>query len=885
MPSNRRLAAIMFTDIAGYTAMMQANELETREKVKRYKDVLSQLVSAHGGEILQHYGDGSLTIFSSAVEAVRCAKNLQQEMQKAPTIPLRAGIHIGDVYIEDDQIYGDGVNLASRVESLGVPGAVLLTERVVYDIKSHPEFELTSMGQFSFKNVKQPMEVFAVQGDQLSIPKATELKGKATRVGKYAQLDKAKMFTRGMVYGFAGVLVGVMIWLGYSYVGKNSMAEEVAVTNEDGKTVMRLIPKLEHTRRIVIFPSHQREGGPENAWKGVAVSYLMDKDIEQDMRVYSVQALSMKHEYESYNRKFLEPVPLSVYLNIARDYYSDFFVNSELTGEEGQLTLSVKVHQSSDGKLFYENQYQGRDLFEVSDKAGKELLEKVCEHEDEAADFANLPVNDLVTGNLKALEHFIKGSLIRLEDIKNIPQAITELEAAIELDPNCSECYLTLSGLYFAAGNVNKAEETVDQAENTSSVLPERQKLNIRQYQYRLKDQTAKQVALLELWRKLYPNDLSPYQNLISFYKRSREWDKAKKIGLAAIENGHKGTMLTTLAELYIGTEDYEEAEKYMDAFAQLYPHKAKERALMGEIYLSKGEIKKAEAFYEEMLLLNSNEIGFLAKLALTKSRQGEFEAGLKILEDGLKQADQPYDSVNIYSNMEYHYYRIGQYKNAFSILEKREAIMDRFEPAVGVRQKIFFNEGIRFIWGNWEEEFKRRQKELTQILPDRAYIFTCMGDYLFYLWKEDQEKLKTVSDDCKQTVKRFGGPNFKYVMEGAELQIAGKYEEAIQVYEVYLDSTGVGTRNFGTNLLEVYRKAKKYDKALEIADDLIKVDPYSDMYQLEKARVLFELGKKEEAQKHFEIVMKILKNADEDYFFLEEVRKFGVEQLGIQEV
>ena len=410
MPSNRRLAAIMFTDIAGYTAMMQKNENETRKKVKRYKEVLSSLVSNHGGEILQHYGDGSLTIFSSAVEAVRCAKNLQKEMQIAPVIPLRAGIHIGDVYVEDDQIYGDGVNLASRVESLGVPGAVLLTERVVYDIKSHPEFELTSMGQFSFKNVQQPMEVFAVQGEQLAIPKATELKGKATRVGKYAQLNKAKTFTKGMVYGFAGVLVGIMIWLGYSYIGKSSMAEEVAVTTENGKKVMRMIPKIEHTRRLVIFPSHRREEDPEDEWKGVAVSYLIDKDIEQDMRVYSVQALSMKHHYESYNRRYLEPVPLSVYLNIARDYYSDYFVNSELSGEEGNLSLSVKVFQTSDGNLFYESQYQGRDLFEVSDQAGKELMEKVCEHEGQAADFfTNLPVKDLVTGNMKALEHFIKG--------------------------------------------------------------------------------------------------------------------------------------------------------------------------------------------------------------------------------------------------------------------------------------------------------------------------------------------------------------------------------------------------------------------------------------------------------------------------------------------
>ena len=434
--------------------------------------------------------------------------------------------------------------------------------------------------------------------------------------------------------------------------------------------------------------------------------------------------------------------------------------------------------------------------------------------------------------------------------------------------------------MYFAATDAKKAEEAVDQAEQVSSVLPERQKLNIRQYQYRIKDQTDKQVALLELWRKLYPNDLTPYQNLISFYKRSHEWDKAKEVGLAALENGHKGKMLITLAELYIGTEEYEEAEKYMHSFADLYPHKAKEMALMGEIYFSKGEIKQAEAFYEEMLILDPDDISFIIKLSIAKDRQGLFDEGLQLLEEALVQAKQPYDSIEIYANIEDHYFRLGQYKIGFEVMRKREIIMDRLEPAISVKQKIFFNEGIRFVYGNRVNEFKRRQKELSQILPDRAYVFECMGDFLLYLWTEDHEKLQAVPEKCKQTVRRFGGPNFKYVIQAAELEIAGKNEEAIKVYEAYMDSTGLNTKSFGVNVLEVYRKAKRYDKALETVNALLTVDPYVDMIQLEKARILFEIGKTEEARKHYEIVMSILDHADENYLYLLKAKEFG-KQIG----
>ena len=114
----RRLAAILFTDIVGYTAMMQQNETEALTIIKRYTAVLKQSVKVHAGEVLNDYGDGSLCIFSSAAEAVQCALEMQQQLQTEPAIPLRIGLHIGEIFFEDGKILGDGVNLASRIQSI-----------------------------------------------------------------------------------------------------------------------------------------------------------------------------------------------------------------------------------------------------------------------------------------------------------------------------------------------------------------------------------------------------------------------------------------------------------------------------------------------------------------------------------------------------------------------------------------------------------------------------------------------------------------------------------------------------------------------------------------------------------------------------------------------
>ncbi len=110
----RQLAAILFADMTGYTALMQDNENLARNKRKRFKEVLESTIQQHEGRILQNYGDGSLSIFNSAINSINCAVSIQQQLQLAPKVEIRIGIHTGDVVIEDESIYGDGVNLASR---------------------------------------------------------------------------------------------------------------------------------------------------------------------------------------------------------------------------------------------------------------------------------------------------------------------------------------------------------------------------------------------------------------------------------------------------------------------------------------------------------------------------------------------------------------------------------------------------------------------------------------------------------------------------------------------------------------------------------------------------------------------------------------------------
>jgi TolB-like protein/Tfp pilus assembly protein PilF len=174
----RQLAAIMFSDMSGYTALMQQNEQSATTKRKRLKEVLETSVPNYNGKILQYYGDGALSIFNSAVDGVTCAMHIQELLKEEPTVDLRIGIHTGDISIENEVVYGDGVNLASRIESLAVPGSIFISEKVFDEIKNQENLSAVEMGYFELKNVVQPVRVFALSGKGLTVPARNVLKGK-----------------------------------------------------------------------------------------------------------------------------------------------------------------------------------------------------------------------------------------------------------------------------------------------------------------------------------------------------------------------------------------------------------------------------------------------------------------------------------------------------------------------------------------------------------------------------------------------------------------------------------------------------------------------------------------------------------------------------------
>ncbi|MDP9230648.1 MAG: adenylate/guanylate cyclase domain-containing protein [Bacteroidota bacterium] len=222
MTQARQLAAIMFTDIVGYTAMMQANEQKAVAVIKHYNSSLEKLVHQYNGQVLNYYGDGSLCIFHSATDAANCSLDLQKELKNNPGVPLRIGLHIGEVFFEDEKALGDGVNVASRVQSLGQENTILVSGEFYDKIKNNSSFSAISLGQFEFKNVAKPLEVFALSNEGLFIPQRSKMEGKLKKKSR----KKRFIFATSLIILFcaAGFLIYKTFFTGMAASGSNDQS-------------------------------------------------------------------------------------------------------------------------------------------------------------------------------------------------------------------------------------------------------------------------------------------------------------------------------------------------------------------------------------------------------------------------------------------------------------------------------------------------------------------------------------------------------------------------------------------------------------------------------------------------------------------------------------
>ena len=181
----RRLAAIVFTDIVGFTNLSSKDEEGAYNLVKKQREILKPIVAKHEGEWLKEGGDGLLLSFPSSKEAVNCSIQIQAAVKNIDDLNLRIGIHQGDIIIEDKDVFGDDVNIASRIEPFAAEGGIAVSQKIQQDLSSNPEFKFQFIDTPKLKGVQQEISVYCIISHGLPESKKSDIQAKMEPKKKY----------------------------------------------------------------------------------------------------------------------------------------------------------------------------------------------------------------------------------------------------------------------------------------------------------------------------------------------------------------------------------------------------------------------------------------------------------------------------------------------------------------------------------------------------------------------------------------------------------------------------------------------------------------------------------------------------------------------------
>ncbi len=220
MPQTRQLAAIMFTDIVGYTALMGEDEQKAFQLLRKNRQIQQPIIKQFNGTWIKELGDGILASFSTATEAVQCSIAIQHSCNNIPDLKLRIGIHLGDMVFEDNDVFGDGVNIASRLQALAPVGGIWVSESVHNNIANKKGIESSFVGEEKLKNVKEPVRIYEVKRPEIFEPPAAVSFDSNPVSTAFVKKKSGRRMFAFLSLGIIVIAAGYFIFNGFNKIGR-----------------------------------------------------------------------------------------------------------------------------------------------------------------------------------------------------------------------------------------------------------------------------------------------------------------------------------------------------------------------------------------------------------------------------------------------------------------------------------------------------------------------------------------------------------------------------------------------------------------------------------------------------------------------------------------
>ncbi len=447
MSQSRQLAAIMFTDMVGYTALMDEDEDKAIDLLSKNRLVQGPLIEKYHGRWLKEMGDGVLASFASVTDAVLCAAAIQKTCEDQPDLNLRIGIHQGEVIFEGDDVFGGDVNVASRLEALASAGQVLVSESVHLNLENKKNIRSTYQRQVQLKGVKHPIKIYSVEVDGMEpaiIPESYEpIQAVSKSLGNYKKL--------GLVF-LSVILISVFAFVFFSSQDKEQIDSLQAAATD---------------KSIAVLPFKNDSPDSTNQY---FCDGMMDEILNHLQRI---KQLGVK------SRTAVEPYRSSVlsFAAIANELDVAYLLEGAVRKYGDRFRVTTQLIDVASGNHLWSNTYDGEfsdTIFvvqgNIAKKVASSLSAVITPKERESID--RIP-----TSNIEAYDLCIRAKHERLLyyqswDPQHLERSRNLLAEALRLDPNYALAILDKGATHAAERNYDSAFVYVDKAMRLDPSLP-----------------------------------------------------------------------------------------------------------------------------------------------------------------------------------------------------------------------------------------------------------------------------------------------------------------------------------------------------------------------------------------------------------------------------
>ena len=606
---SRQLAAIMFTDIVGYTSMMQQDEQDALMRIEHHRTVLESKVEEYSGRIVQYYGDGALIVFQSAYNAVFCAIEIQRILRSEPEVPLRIGIHLGEIIIKGSSTFGDGLNICSRIQSIGSEGTILISNNLKEQIINHPEIETRSLGKFTFKNVDKPIEIHGISNQGLAVASRKEVKENL-----FKQEGKGKAFSlvqkyQWLLFTIAILLMGLSTYLANQYLYNQS--EQMVLENS-----------------IAVLPFANLSNDPEQDYfsDGITEDILNQLSKIADLNVKS-RTSTLKYKDST------TPIP-----EIGEELGVKTILEGSVRKAGNQVRVVAQLIDVSSDTHIWSETYD-REIDEIFKLQSEIAIEIASILQAKISEFEESSILRDAGTDITAYDYALKARNIwrNWNNEEDLEQILQLLEQSIRLDPNYAGAYALIGEvLYRGMRNygvppqiwVNQAEHMTDIALRLDSTLADAYllKANI------IRDQKNDSETAGEYFRKamsLDPSNSKVMKELGFFLIEQGDLRRGVNLLIKAIDIGYTTNdpeYYTSWALIYMLLNETDKAENMLIEAKALAPDWVDPYMQLGRLYLYLEKYDAARENLEKALELSPENQSVIDALAWTALNSGDLE-------------------------------------------------------------------------------------------------------------------------------------------------------------------------------------------------------------------------------------------------------------------